>query len=1183
MSETVISSGKRVCPGNSSVDNGCFYKEKHARNSESLPDIARENSSEELQNTLDIQEPLLEVFSLHEAFRRDFQILRETVNQLTVSATDQELDKLRNRIEFTRDLLLGHCCSEDRIIIPALSKKLGGENGDSGTNLATSVVNEQHNSIKVWFDSALGTLGEILETPFSVEHRPLAQDEQLQEGNFPNYTKSVPVSPRKTDASPNLWSFESPRAPLLEKLRIDTYSLTESAEKHLLLEEQGLTPLFHTLFTVAEQGALLASVIVETSRKTLTTLLPSVLRVLNRERRIRFVSALERYMTREQFEMIAEPLIHELSFEQQEELFQFVPSLRAAAERTIDPFIEITHLHKAIRKELESLASYAAEMDPCDNLQIKSLYSCIAFLQRVYSFHSLGEDEVIVSELKSVLEAHGLEEISNEHCNESLLFGNLLKHIKRVASVHERQTTERLECMSKLAVALQEISTRLIKHMEEEESRLLPLVRCHFSLKDQDKLIRRVMAKIPQDFLPEILPWLMNALDADEREKLLGNILRSSSSEFFRNVSSCLFEASSKGKMDPALWDDLCLRIPELQQSEMSEEEDNGPVEEILRIHKAIRCELQKLYLAVTNLAIDVAPNPNTISSIAERFFLLGNMVNDHSQAEDNIVLPALEKRLPGISKKYESEHCDERQLFSSVLSVLQSLQCAGNEEECQTLLKQLRSRVRALHEELNCHLDMEEKNLWPVLTKYFTREEQVAIVGELFGRMPSERLQEMLPWLVRTLTSAEQNNMLKHILQVTRSTMFERWLSSWFPLCSSNTSQMEFRDENEMSQNEISFVDNQNSKPAAIDPKEEILSGNASTENTQASEKNAYDVVRIQSKADLEQVIRMIAKDNTLTDRQRSQLMQNLMLQPYLQSKISSNWHKRAKLPPCSEDSTNSLSDVYEENYLGEMSPTFREMQDGSRLLGCSHYLRGAKIRTVCCQKFYTCRLCHDKHEDHKVGDNRYATKEMLCMYCGTIQPIAQWCSNPSCSKRMARYFCPICKLFDDDPHRNIYHCHSCNVCRVGKGLGIDSFHCMKCNACMNMKYAKSHRCIEHSMETDCPICYQYLFTSTSPVKYLQCGHLMHVACYNSYSKTSYICPICQHSMQDMSSYFEQLDRQLANDRSTRLYHGIQSHVQCNDCHRESDVRFHFIFHKCAHCGSYNTRVLQVHRRLSR
>lgn len=31
-----------------------------------------------------------------------------------------------------------------------------------------------------------------------------------------------------------------------------------------------------------------------------------------------------------------------------------------------------------------------------------------------------------------------------------------------------------------------------------------------------------------------------------------------------------------------------------------------------------------------------------------------------------------------------------------------------------------------------------------------------------------------------------------------------------------------------------------------------------------------------------------------------------------------------------------------------------------------------------------------------------------------------------------------------------------------------------------------------------------------------------------------------------------------------------------CNDCGATSTAPFHFVYHKCAPCGSYNTRVLK-------
>lgn len=82
--------------------------------------------------------------------------------------------------------------------------------------------------------------------------------------------------------------------------------------------------------------------------------------------------------------------------------------------------------------------------------------------------------------------------------------------------------------------------------------------------------------------------------------------------------------------------------------------------------------------------------------------------------------------------------------------------------------------------------------------------------------------------------------------------------------------------------------------------------------------------------------------------------------------------------------------------------------------------------------------------------------------------------------------------KLFN----REIYHCPYCNLCRLGKGLGIDYFHCMNCNACMS-RSLRAHICREKCFEDNCPICHEYIFTSSSPVKALPCGHLMHSTCF--------------------------------------------------------------------------------------
>ena len=111
----------------------------------------------------------------------------------------------------------------------------------------------------------------------------------------------------------------------------------------------------------------------------------------------------------------------------------------------------------------------------------------------------------------------------------------------------------------------------------------------------------------------------------------------------------------------------------------------------------------------------------------------------------------------------------------------------------------------------------------------------------------------------------------------------------------------------------------------------------------------------------------------------------------------------------------------------------------DIERQFGCQHYKRNVKLQCSACLKWYTCRFCHDLVENHCL--NRRATKNMLCMKCGVPQPAAADCS--SCGFSAAYYYCKICKLWDDDATKSIYHCEACGICRRGKGLGKDFFHC--------------------------------------------------------------------------------------------------------------------------------------------
>lgn len=65
-----------------------------------------------------------------------------------------------------------------------------------------------------------------------------------------------------------------------------------------------------------------------------------------------------------------------------------------------------------------------------------------------------------------------------------------------------------------------------------------------------------------------------------------------------------------------------------------------------------------------------------------------------------------------------------------------------------------------------------------------------------------------------------------------------------------------------------------------------------------------------------------------------------------------------------------------------------------------------------------------------------------------------------------------------------------------------------MTCNCCLGMA-SVNHKCRENCLETNCPVCNEFLFTSSSRIKALPCGHYMHLSCFKvsiSLAQVSYV-----------------------------------------------------------------------------
>ena len=241
------------------------------------------------------------------------------------------------------------------------------------------------------------------------------------------------------------------------------------------------------------------------------------------------------------------------------------------------------------------------------------------------------------------------------------------------------------------------------------------------------------------------------------------------------------------------------------------------PIDNIFKFHKAIRKDLEYLDIESGKLS---DCDETFLRQFIGRFRLLWGLYRAHSNAEDDIVFPALESKeaLHNVSHSYTLDHKQEEKFFEDISSVLhelsqllESLQKAHKSEDLagnnigfssahgsdsvrkyNELATKLQGMCKSIRVTLDQHIFREELELWPLFGSHFSVEEQDKIVGRIIGTTGAEVLQSMLPWVTSALTQDEQNKMMDTWKQATKNTMFNEWLNECWKGSPGSTSETE-------------------------------------------------------------------------------------------------------------------------------------------------------------------------------------------------------------------------------------------------------------------------------------------------------------------------------------------------------------------------------------------------------
>ena len=158
------------------------------------------------------------------------------------------------------------------------------------------------------------------------------------------------------------------------------------------------------------------------------------------------------------------------------------------------------------------------------------------------------------------------------------------------------------------------------------------------------------------------------------------------------------------------------------------------------------------------------------------------------------------------------------------------------------------------------------------------------------------------------------------------------------------------------------------------------------------------------------------------------------------------------------------------------------------------------------------------------------------------------------------------------------IYHCDECNICRCG--LRENYFHCKNCSCCLNKNIRDTHVCIPDIFKSNCPICCEFMFSSRTDVITLKCGHMIHFKCLeNSLKAHEYRCPICKKSTIDMKNIWD-ATRNMCNSNSVPdEYKNWTANIYCNDCDKNSLIKYHIVALECEHCHGFNTALQDIYK----
>jgi hypothetical protein len=223
----------------------------------------------------------------------------------------------------------------------------------------------------------------------------------------------------------------------------------------------------------------------------------------------------------------------------------------------VQPFVTLyNHIHKALGGELDNVEAHARSLNPDRSEEIAGFAAHFGMIEGLLEVHSHEEENAVWPEIDKrmplVLQAYELD-----HEADKEVFARIHSHIERL----QQQSLDHTSAQASLARDCSVLAEQSKLHMRKEEEHVYGPFADSISREEQMEIGRRVLNNLPEDLLPQAMPWLAGFLTAEEVAEGFSLYVEAVGPE-----RAHLFVAPIATGLPPEKWQQVLQRAPELAQ-----------------------------------------------------------------------------------------------------------------------------------------------------------------------------------------------------------------------------------------------------------------------------------------------------------------------------------------------------------------------------------------------------------------------------------------------------------------------------------------------------------------------------------------------------------------------------------------------------------------------------------------